>query len=136
MRLAFFERLRTRGYDRVLLQNLSPAVSHSQRFSLLFGQAQDEEVYLPGINLELEPEANPTVDDEDFNKSFDLVFKIRGCFQFMKKDLYNILFKEWEHMLIKSNTPYHRHFFMSFTPKIICIQEPNLSQKVICTKVT
>jgi hypothetical protein len=146
MRLAFFERLRTRGYDRIFLHELILTVSHSQRFSLLFDQVpndmEEEEERTEQLGhsedcADCEEGADTTLYPEDnINKnSFDIVFKIKGCFQFMKKDMQSVLKREWDHMIKSALSPTHLDFFNSFLPQIICIQEPNIAQKVIATKV-
>jgi hypothetical protein len=140
MRFAFFERLLTRGYDRNFLHELVPTVSHSQRFSLLFDQdpneVEEKRKQLERPSEDAEEEDTPTLLlGNSVNKSFDIVFKIKGCFQFMKKDMQLVLKKEWEHMMKLALSPSHADFFSSFFPEIICIQEPNLSQKVIATNI-
>jgi hypothetical protein len=110
-------------------------VSHSQRFSLLFDdQVSNEEEENEDQSLVPPEMANyfqdPDADNNDFfnfcpsylvenkqiNKSYDIVFKLKGCFQFMKKDIHQALSKEWEQMLIRSHSPTHMEFFNSFFP--------------------
>jgi hypothetical protein len=138
MRHQFFERLRTRGYDRVLLLNTSPLVKYSQRQFLLFGQVEKEEAndcYDPDSILADGTGAMLLPKNKDLEKSYDLVFKLKGCFQFLKPQLHSILTHEWSNSLSGTTSQCHFDFFSNFFPSIICIQDSNLGQKSICTNI-
>jgi hypothetical protein len=163
--LAFVKRLRNRGYPRKFISKLLKKVNYNQRFVLLgFSQNEDineERLLITAASKQLQTMPQTFKDQQllvhDKNNSSiaislfsshhyphnknpfldsAIIFKLRGCFHFMKQHIQHAINHEFQKMGRNCEEHRDKKFLSFLKTEVICIQEKNISELVTKTKVS